>query len=90
MDTRGLEFEEKNRQNSRLAETDPYAKLSKLTELKYAGVSVKDLVETYTLFFKSRAEYVSVAFHSLIAKRQDRAIEIIQCLKIIHGESLKL
>ena len=77
----------KNSQNSRPAETDPYAKLSKLTELKYAGVSEKDLVETYTLFFRSRAEYVSVAFHGLITKRQERAIERIQstCLKVILG-----
>ena len=80
----------KDSQNSRPAETDPHAKLSKLTELKDAGVSVKDLVETYTLFFRSRAEYLSVAFHSLITKRQEGAIEIIQCLKIILRESLKL
>ena len=47
-----------------------YAKLNMLTKLKYAGVSVKDLVETYTLFIRSRAEYVSVAFHSSITKNQ--------------------
>ena len=66
-----------------------YAKLSMLTKLKYAGVSVKDLVETYTLFIRSRAEYVSVAFHSSITKKQERAIERIQstCLKVILGES---
>ena len=35
---------------------------------------------------------MSVAFHSSITKRQERAIEIIQstCLKVILGESLKL
>ena len=66
-----------------------YAKLNMLTKLKYAGVSVKDLVETYTLFIRSRAEYVSVAFHSSITKKQERAIERIQstCLKVILGES---
>ena len=47
-----------------------YAKLNMLTKLKYAGVSVKDLVETYTLFIRSRAEYVSVAFHSSITKKK--------------------
>ena len=85
LDTKGTLIWKKNSQNSRPAETDPYAKLSKLTELKYAGVSEKDLVETYTLFYRSRAEYVSVAFHGLITKRQERAIERIQstCLKVI-------
>ena len=65
-----------------------YAKMSMLTKLKYAGVSMKDLVETYALFIRSRAEYVSVAFHSSLTKRQERAIERIQstCLKVILGE----
>ena len=56
-----------------------------LTKLKYAGVGMKDLVETYTLFIRSRAEYVSVAFHSSLTKR---AIERIHstCLKVILGE----
>ena len=47
-----------------------YAKLSMLTKLKYAGVGMKDLVETYTLFIRSRAEYVSVAFHSSLTEKQ--------------------
>ena len=49
---------------------------------------MKDLVETYTLFIRSRAEYVSVAFHSSLTKKQERVIEIIQstCLKVILGE----
>ena len=65
-----------------------YAKISMLTKLKYAGVSTKDLVETYSLFIRSRAEYVSVAFHSSLTKKQERAIERIQstCLKVILGE----
>ena len=65
-----------------------YAKLSMLTKLKYAGVSMKDLVETYTLFIRSRAEYVSVAFHSPLTKKQERAIELIQstCFKVILGD----
>ena len=65
-----------------------YAKMSMLTKLKYAGVSMKDLVETYALFIRSRAEYVSVAFHSSLTKKQERAIERIQstCLKVILGE----
>ena len=65
-----------------------YAKISMLTKLKYAGVSTKDLVETYSLFIRSRAEYVSVAFHSSLTKKQERAIERIQstCLKVILGD----
>ena len=68
-----------------------YAKLSLLTKLKYAGVCTKDLLETYTLFIRSRAEYVSVAFHSSLTKKQEKAIERIQstCLKVILGEKYK-
>ena len=68
-----------------------YAKLSLLTKLKYAGVSTKDLLETYALFIRSRAEYVSVAFHSSLTKKQEKAIERIQstCLKVILGEKYK-
>ena len=46
-----------------------YAKMSMLTKMKYAGVNTKDLVETYSLFIRSRAEYVSVAFHSSLTKK---------------------
>ena len=65
-----------------------YAKLSMLTKLKYAGVSTKDLLETYILFIRSRTEYVSVAFHSSLTKKQEKAIERIQstCLKVILGD----
>ena len=68
-----------------------YAKLSLLTKLKYAGVCTKDLLETYALFIRSRAEYVSVAFHSSLTKKQEKAIERIQstCLKVILGEKYK-
>ena len=68
-----------------------YAKLGMLTKLKYAGVSTKDLLETYALFIRSRAEYVSVAFHSSLTKKQEKAIERIQstCLKVILGEKYK-
>ena len=66
-----------------------YAKLGMLTKLKYAGVSTKDLLETYALFIRSRAEYVSVAFHSSLTKKQEKAIERIQstCLKVILGDN---
>ena len=87
----GVWLEEKGGWTKNTAEIckSAYAKLSMLTKLKYAGVSVKDLVETYTLFIRSRAEYVSVAFHSSITKKQERAIERIQstCLKVILEES---
>ena len=66
-----------------------YAKLGMLTKLKYAGVSTKDLIETYALFIRSRAEYVSIAFHSSLTKKQEKAIERIQstCLNVILGDN---
>ena len=66
-----------------------YAKLGMLTKLNYAGVSTKDLLETYALFIRSRAEYVSVAFHSSLTKKQEKAIERIQStsLKVILGKN---
>ena len=56
--------------------------------IRDSGVSTKDLLETYTLFIRSRAEYVSVAFHSSLTKKQEKAIERIQstCFKVILGD----
>ena len=86
----GVWLEEKGGWAKNTAEIckNAYAKLSMLTKLKYAGVSTKDLLETYSLFIRSRTEYVSVAFHSSLTKKQEKAIERIQstCLKVILGE----
>ena len=59
-----------------------------LTKLKYVGVSTEDLIEIYTLFIRSRAEYVSVVWHSSLTQEQAQKIENIQKtnLKIILGE----
>ena len=65
-----------------------YSRLSMLTKLKYAGVSIEDLLDVYILFIRSIAEYCSVAFHSSLTIEQTNKIEQIQkiCLKVILGE----
>ena len=56
-----------------------------LTKLRYVGVSIEDLIEIYCLFIRSRAEYMSVLWHSSLSIEQSEKIENIQrtCLKII-------
>ena len=65
-----------------------YSRLSMITKLKYAGVSMEDLIEIYVLFIRSIAEYCSVAFHSSMSKENSEKLEQIQktCLKIILGD----
>ena len=65
-----------------------YSRISMLTKLKYVGVSTEDLIEIYTLFIRSRAEYVSVVWHSSLTVEQTNKIENIQktSLKIILGQ----
>ena len=59
-----------------------------LTKLKYVGVNTEDLLEIYTLFIRSRAEYVSVVWHSSLTVEQTNKIENIQktSLKVILGQ----
>ena len=66
-----------------------YSRISMLTKLKYTGVSIKDLIEIYCLFIRSRAEYMSVVWHSTLTVAQAQKIENIQktSLKIILGEN---
>ena len=49
-------------------------------------MSTQDLTEIYPLFIQSRAEYVSVVWHSTLTIEQSKKIENIQktSLKIIH------
>ena len=56
--------------------------------IKYAGVSLEDLVEIYILFIRSLTEYCAVAFHSSLTEEDNRKLEQIQktCLKVILGE----
>ena len=62
-----------------------YSKIVVLSKLKYAGVSIEDLLDIYILFIRSCTEYCSVAFHSSLTALQSKAIENIQStsLKII-------
>jgi hypothetical protein len=65
-----------------------YSRLSLITKLKYAGVSLNDLVEVYVLFIRSLTEYCAAAFHSSLTGEDTRKLEQIQktCLKVILGE----
>ena len=60
-----------------------------LTKLKYVGVSIEDLLQIYSLFIRSRAEFCGVSFHSSLTIEQTRKLENIQrtCLKIILQEN---
>jgi hypothetical protein len=65
-----------------------YSRISMLTKLKYVGVNTEDLLEIYTLFIRSRAEYVSAVWHSSLTVEQSNKIENIQktSLKVILGQ----
>ena len=65
-----------------------YSRLSMITKLKYAGVSLEDLIEVYVLFIRSLTEYCAVAFHSSLTIEDSNKLEQIQktCLKVILGE----
>ena len=59
-----------------------------ITKLKYAGVSMEDLLDIYILFIRSITEYCAVAFHSSLTQEQSNKLEMIQktCLKVILGD----
>ena len=65
-----------------------YARISMLSKLKYAGLSVEDLLEIYCLFIRSKAEYCSVVFAPSLTLDQVRKLENIEktCLRIILQE----
>ena len=65
-----------------------YSRLSMITKLKYVGVKIEDLIDTYILFIRSVTEYCSVAFHSSLTLEQSNKLETIQktSLKVILGE----
>ena len=60
-----------------------------LSKLKYTGVKQEDLLDIYKLFIRSRAEYLSVVWHSSLTAAQSHKIENIQktSLKIILGDT---
>ena len=66
-----------------------YSRVSVLCKLKYAGISIEDLIIIYTLFIRSLTEYCSVAFHSALTESQCHKIEAIQstCLQVILADN---
>ena len=66
-----------------------YGRISMLTKLRYVGVSIEDLLDIYKLFIRSRAEYLSVVWHSSLTAHQTNKVENIQktSLKIILGDN---
>ena len=66
-----------------------YGRMSMLTKLKYAGVEIEDLIDIYSLFIRSCAEYCSVVFHGSLTNEQSQKIENIQktSLKIILSDN---
>jgi hypothetical protein len=65
-----------------------YARIKMLSKLKYAGVPTEDLIEIYSLFIRSIAEYCSTVFHSSLSQKLANKLESIQrtCLRVILGE----
>ena len=61
--------------NTRELVKSAYSRISMLSKLKYTGVSTKDLLEIYSLFIRSRAEYMSVVWHSSLTLIEDKKIE---------------
>ena len=60
-----------------------------LTKLKHTGVKTQDLVEIYSIFIRSRAEYMSVVWHSSLTVEEANKIANIQktCLKVFLGDT---
>jgi hypothetical protein len=71
--------------NTRELVKSAYSRISMLSKLKYTGVKQQDLLDIYKLFIRSRAEYLSVVWHSSLTAAQSHKIENIQktSLKII-------
>ena len=77
------------RTNTRELCKKAYSRLSMLTKLRYAGVSIEDLIIVYKLYIRSSLEYCGVAFHSSLSSQQAASLDRCQavCLKVILGES---
>jgi hypothetical protein len=65
-----------------------YSRIKMLSKLKYAGVPTEDLIEIYSLFIRSIAEYCTTVFHSSLTQKLSNKLESIQktCLRVILGE----
>ena len=55
-----------------------YSRISMITKLKYVGAQTTDLLDIYKLFVRSRAEYMSVAWHTSLTADKSQKIENIQ------------
>ena len=66
-----------------------YARVSMLTNLKYAGVNIEDLLHNYKQFVRVMLEYCSVVWHSSLTEQQSRSLERCQsvCLRVILGDN---
>jgi len=66
-----------------------YSRLSMLSKLRYAGVSMEDLILIYKMHIRSCLEYCAVLFHSSLSSQQEAALERCQavCLRVILAES---
>ena len=66
-----------------------YSRLWILKRLKKQGANLEDLIDIYSLFIRSCAEYCSVAFHPSLINKQSKKIENIQktILKIILSDN---
>ena len=62
-----------------------YARISMLTKLRYAGVSIEDLLHIYKQYIRTKLEYCSVVFHSSLTVQQSASLERCQavCLRVI-------
>ena len=71
--------------NTRELIKSAYSRITMLSKLKYVGVSTADLLDIYKLFVRSRAEYMSVVWHSSLTAAESKRIENVQktSLKII-------
>ena len=74
--------------NSRQICKSAYSQVSMLTKLKYVGVCTEDLLEIYRLFIRSKAEFMSVLWHSSLTSDEEKKIENTQkvCLKVVLQE----
>ena len=74
--------------NTRELVKSAYSRITMLSKLKYTGVKFVDLLDIYKLFIRSRAEYLSVTWHSSLTAAESHKIENIQktSLKIILAE----
>jgi hypothetical protein len=65
-----------------------YSRIKMISKLKYVGVPTEDLIQIYSMFIRSIAEYCTTVFHSSLTQKLSNKLESIQktCLRVILGE----